>query len=261
MVQAKRTVLIVDDEQQALDYLTRLVGERTDLSLVLATTNGVLAKSYAEQYGVDIAIVDLDLRTIEGYDIMDVLDKDTQIIVCTASENAGSDAIDEGALEFVIKPFDAARFNRAVDRAIEQLQLLEQRPVAHQPAIAKLPNTDRSAIYLIRWDEIVYIRSHSKVTTVFRRDGQVFRCGYMLRKIEEMMPASFLRIHRSFLLNLNETDYYSHRLPDRRVYIKAGYHSLWNTDEDPEMQGEKDGKLPVGDAYCDRLAKALGLNF
>lgn|GEM_PF-3488985 len=257
MVHAKRTVLAVDDEQQALDYLIRRIKAREDLSLVLATTDGELAKSYVEQYTVDIVIVDLDLRTIEGYDIMRVLDKHTQIIVCTASATEGSYAIDEGAVEFLSKPFGTERFNRAVDRAIGQLQLLEQRPPTKREEIVVLPNADRSAIYRIRWDEIVYIRSYGKVTMVFRNDGRVFRCGYMLRKMEEMMPASFLRIHRSFLLNINEIEYYSHRLPRRQVYVKRAYQTYWRDEKDPETKGELNGALPVGDTYHERLAAEL----
>ena len=260
MEQRKRTVLIVDDEHEALDYLAGLVDQREDLSLVLATTDGELAKSYAEKYHIDIAIVDLDLRTMEGYEIMEVLDKHTQIIVCTASENAGSQTIDNGALEFLNKPFGDNRFDRAVDRAIERLLLLEQQPSAVQSAVAKLPNKDRSAIYPIPWDEIVYIRSHSKMTTVFRKDGRVFQCGYMLRQIEQLMPPYYLRIHRCFLLNMHEIEYYSHRLPDRKVYLKMEYDSFWQSGTDPETKGEGGGKLPVGNTYHERLAIVLDLS-
>src|SRR5690606_23375956 len=233
MERVKRTVVAIDDEGHALDFLERRIKERADLSLVLATVDGEKAKEYVERYHVDIVMVDLDLGSIHGYEIMAVLDHYTQIIVCTASATEGSNALDQGAVDFLEKPFGADRFNRAVDRAQERLRLLEQRPPVSREEVGMLPNADHSAVFRIRWDEIVYIRSHSKETSVFCTDGRVLICGVMLRQLEEWMPDYLVRVQRCFVLNIHEMESYSFRHKERWVLLKPLYQSYWQKETKP----------------------------
>lgn len=259
MKEKKWTVMAVDDEQDALDGLVRKVEKRDDLRLVLATTEGELARSLATQLTVDIALIDLDLRTMHGYEIMDILGVETQVIVCTGSDTLGSEALDHGAVDFLNKPTDGARFNRSINRAIEQHRLRNSLPAASPSGTVQLPNADRSAFYSIRWNDIVYVRANGKQSVVFRSDGRVLQCAYMLRQIEMLMPPTFVRIARFFLLNLDEMDHYHVRSADRKVVLKSKYVGFGGQGDDITTTWEKNGELPIGNAYLGGLAAKLGI--
>lgn len=254
----KRKVLIVDDELPALNVLEMMLAKRPELEIVLATTEYQVAYDYLDEYEVDLLVVDLDLRVDTGYNLMAAVEPPTQIIVCTASEREGSDAIYHGAIDFVVKLVQEDRLDFAVDLALRQLELLENEQSNRvYPSTVAVQLEASSAYVNVRVSELVYARSDGKCTYLFLADGQELLAKVLLRNLQDMLnPTEFIRIQKGFIVNRGAIRRY---LPT----VDSGLKKWW-VELDPGVvekwrnRPEKSG-LPVGGRYRYRVEKALGV--
>lgn len=254
----KRKVLIVDDELPALNVLIAMLAKRPELEIVLATTEYQEAYDYLDEFEVDILIVDLDLRVDTGYNLMAAVEPPTQIIVCTASEHEGSDAIYRGAIDFVVKLVQEDRLDFAIDRALRQLELLyyEQSNRTYPSTVAvQLETSD--AFLNVRVSELVYARSEGKSTYLFLEQGEELLAKRLLRNLQQLLdPAEFIRIQKGFIVRRDAIDQY---LPGSFFQTKNWWVVLRLELTARKKDDREQTKLPVGERYRHRLEKALGI--
>ncbi|SEL24112.1 LytR/AlgR family response regulator transcription factor [Parapedobacter koreensis] len=254
----KRKVLIVDDELPALNVLVTMLAKRPDLEIVLATTEYQVAYDYLDENDVDLLIVDLDLRVDSGYNLMAAVEPPTQIIVCTASEREGSEAIYHGAIDFVVKMVQEDRLIFAVDRALRQLELLE-----HEQANRVYPSTvavqleTSDAFVNVRVGELVYARSEGKSTYLCLANGHELLAKKLLRNLQLLLnPAEFIRIQKGFIVSREAIDHY---LPGALFKTKNWWVELRDEVASREENSREPRRLPVGERYRHRVEKALGI--
>lgn len=267
----RKKVVIVDDELPALEILLMFVKKRPELEIVLATTQFQKAWDYLDENDIDLLIVDLDLRVDSGYRLMGAVEEPTQIIVCTASENEGTKAIGNGAIDFLTKLVEEERFNYAIDLALKQMELLENRdrnkmypptvvvPLApdelsDDPAFKK-PNADHYKSF--RAKDLVYARSDGKTTRLFFIDGSQLLVKLLMRDFQSQLePLHFIRIQKGYLVNREFIgDYKSGADFDTRHWW-----IVFDPEVIPTWKGNTDkGKLPVGGKYRYRVERALNI--
>lgn len=254
----KRKVLIVDDELPALNVLNMMLAKRPELEIVLATTEYQVAYDYLDEYEVDLLVVDLDLRVDTGYNLMAAVEPPTQIIVCTASEREGSDAIYQGAIDFVVKLVQEDRLYFGVDRALRQLELLENEQSNRvYPSTIAVQLETSDAFVNVRLSELVYARSEGKTTYLFFENGQELVAKKLLCNLQQLLdPAEFIRIQKGFIVRRDAIGQY---LPGTLLKTKN-----WWVELRPEaIAGREDDakkrRLPVGERYRHRVEKALGI--
>ncbi|WP_257670471.1 LytR/AlgR family response regulator transcription factor [Parapedobacter tibetensis] len=254
----RRKVVLVDDERPALEILKTLVGKRLDLEIALETTRFQEAYDYLDEHDIDLLVVDLDLRVESGYTLMGAVEPPTQIIVCTASDNEGSESLLAGAIDYVVKMVQEDRFNFAIDRALRQLELLErEREMRTYPStIAVLPE-EGNAYVNVRVAELVYARSEGKCARLFLTHGREMLASMLLRDLQvRLNPADFIRNQRGFIVRREAVSEY---LPGAQfgtkhwwVELHEDAVSIWENDREK-------GMLPVGEKYRYRVEKTLGV--
>ena len=256
----KRKVLIIDDELPALQVLITMLAKRADLEIVLATTAYQQAYDYLDEHDVDLLLVDLDLRVNTGYNLMAAVEPPTQMIVCTASGEKGSESLHHGAIDFVEKLVDEDRLNFAVDRALRQLELLENEQ-AHQvyPSTIAVQLETSDAFVNVRVNELVYASAEGKTTCLFFGDGQELLAKKLLGNLQLLLdPAEFIRIQKKYIVRRDAISQY---LPGMLTHLKT---KNWWVELRPEAiaglaEEEEKRRLPVGERYRHRVEKALGI--
>jgi two-component system LytT family response regulator len=183
-------LLLVDDEPLALARLVRLLGENESHTLHQASS-AKEALEILENRPIDVLITDIRMNGLSGialaYEVRSRNPK-LPIIFQTAYPDHALEAFDIGAVDYLLKPFDKAQLERSLERAApEELRILSK---------------NRDTFYLNKPNEIYYVQAD--LSEVILRTSQGF--SYYAKKIsnmEELLnPYGFVRVHRSYLVNL-----------------------------------------------------------
>src|SRR5512140_1979204 len=138
---SKLRVLIADDELLARKRLTRLVAALPEVELVGECASGEEVLARVREQKVDVLLLDIQMPGLTGLDAMALLPADgPYVIFCTAHPDHAVQAFDVGAVDYVLKPIEAGRLQKAIERAAAQLA---QRP---PPANASSADAPRLAI-------------------------------------------------------------------------------------------------------------------
>ncbi len=187
--------LIVDDESLAISRLTRLLTSLGHISIT-AASSGAEALELASQQKFDIALLDISMSQMDGIELGYALryqHEDLAIIYQTAYDHHALKAFDVGAVDYLLKPYTAESLERAISRVAinntqKELRLISKAGENH---------------YLLSPQDLYYVKAD--LTEVMFRSVEGF--SYYPKKISDvealLEPHGFLRIHRSYLVNLN----------------------------------------------------------
>lgn len=187
--------LIVDDEPLAIARLTRLLTSLGHTSIT-AASNGQEALELALQQKFDVALLDISMAQMDGIELGYALryqHEDLAIIYQTAYDHHALKAFDIGAVDYLLKPYTIEVLERALERVTakntpQKLRLLSKAGENH---------------YLLSPEELYYVKAD--LSEVIFRSKEGF--SYYPKKISDvealLEPHGFLRIHRSYLINLN----------------------------------------------------------
>jgi two-component system LytT family response regulator len=194
-------VLVVDDESLARRNLTVLLHRDPDIGSVAECGSGLEAIETIRKSKPDVVFLDVQMPECGGFDVLELLGNDLPptIIFVTAYDEYALRAFEAGALDYLLKPFDDARFARALHRAKEKLAhyLPAQRPGAQRLVVRNQGQVLFVNVADIDWIEAAgyYACLHvGSDTHVLRRT--------LLELEQDLGDERFIRIHRSILVNL-----------------------------------------------------------
>ncbi len=233
-------ILLVDDEAPARalvrDYLAGMAG----CEVVGEASDGFAALDAIARLDPDLVLLDIQMPGLDGFEVVEMLEREPAIVFATAYDEHALKAFEVGAVDYLLKPFDEARLARAIERA-----LARGRP-AGAPLTAAARQVRRPLERLLFREEgrVLVVPAAAVDYVEARGDYAAFRVGaathpkqQSLAELEELLdPRRFLRIHRSYLVNVG-------RLVRLELYAKDSRVALL-----------KDGtKLPVSRAGYARL--------
>lgn len=192
-------VLIADDELLARRRLSRLLAAMPDVELVGECTSGEEVLSRVGAGDVDVLLLDIRMPGLTGLDAVALLPRPAPyVIFCTAHADHAIAAFDAGAVDYVLKPIEAGRLQKALDRAAVR------RPVAAADAPpARLAVSTRLGIILIDPREITHATLDAELVTVFTTGGSHLT-DITLQQLEDHLPSDqFQRVHRRAIVNLD----------------------------------------------------------
>lgn len=212
------TALIADDEPllrtRVRAELARLWPE---LYIVGDARNGHEALALFEAHRPAIVFLDVQMPGLNGIDTARQLARRAHIVFITAYDSYAVQAFDQGAIDYIVKPIDAARLADTVGRLKDRLmppsaglgrleavfdqigQAMRQRTPAWLEWIRASVG---SSVRLIPVDQVAYLRSEDKYTVVVWTDGQALIRRGIRELTAELDPARFVQIHRSVIVNL-----------------------------------------------------------
>lgn len=199
-------VLIADDELVARKRLQRLLSAMPDVEVVGEAANGEAVLDAVRAGGVEVVLLDIHMPGLSGLDALALLpERSPRVILCTAHAEHAVDAFEHGAVDYVLKPVEAARLAKALERARGRREPETPRAAGVSPlakGLARLPIPTRQGIVLVDPETISHASLEDELVTVFTTQGD-FLTDFTLQELADKLPSeSFHRVHRRALLNL-----------------------------------------------------------
>ena len=196
-------VLVVDDEALARRNLTILLQRDAQVGSVVESASGADAIEKIKTLRPDIVFLDVQMPECDGFDVLELLGADLPpaIIFVTAHDEYALRAFEIGALDYLLKPFDDARFARALNRAKDKLAHRAPTSRAARLVVKSHGRVTFINVADIHWIEAagVYACLHvGNETHILRRS--------MLELERDLGDAEFVRIHRSIIVRLDQID-------------------------------------------------------
>jgi len=230
MSAALPTALIADDEPLLRKSLARMLATAwPELDVVAQARNGREAVELFEAKQPDVCFLDVHMPGLSGVEAARYLAGRAQLVFVTAFDRYALEAFEHGALDYLVKPVEAARLAATVQRLRERLRqsaqsdeaeaLVERlaarlRKDAKAPApLAWLRASVGSSIRLIPIDAVDYLRSDEKYTRIAWQDQGKPAEALVRTALKELLPqldaANFLQVHRAVVVNLRAVDHVS----------------------------------------------------
>lgn len=228
----KYNVLIVDDEFLARKLLSEYVSKVDYLQLVDTCSDATKAMEVLHKEQIDILLLDIQMPDISGMEMLKLIDKKPSVILTTAYSEYAVDAFSLGVIDYLLKPFDYARFLQAINKAVN---------INTSTAVA---NTDMSNDYLmvkadyklykVNYDDLLFIEGQHEYVT-FHTKAKRITALYSLKNLEDTLPKDrFVRVHKSFIVSIKNIE-----------------------DIDKTNVSVAGSKIPVGASYRDALIERL----
>jgi two-component system LytT family response regulator len=193
---------VVDDESLARRNLTVLLRRDADIGSVTECESGLEAIEEIRKSKPDLVFLDVQMPECDGFDVLELLGSDLPptIIFVTAHDEYALRAFEAGALDYLLKPFDDARFGRALNRAKERLaHYLPPQPRAAERLVVR----SQGQVLFLSVDDIDWIEAAGYYACLHvGSDTHILRRS--LSELEQDLgDEKFIRIHRSIVVNLD----------------------------------------------------------
>ena len=241
-------VIVVDDEPLARAVLREYLGAHPGVEVVAECANGFEAVKAVSELAPDLMFLDVQMPKLSGFEVLELIGRSVPVVFTTAYDKYALSAFDVHAIDYLLKPFSAERFAEALTRARERLAAREPLPLealvagdrAKQAPLERVLIRDGSRVHVLPVDAIDYVEAQDDYVA-FHSEGKSYLKDQTLAAVENLLDAArFVRIHRSYLLNID-------RIGRVELYAK-----------DSRIAILRDGtKLPVSRAGYARLAKLL----
>lgn len=197
----KIRVLIVDDEPLARSNLSVLLRLDPEIEIVGECGSGVEAPSMIRRAKPDLVFLDVQMPECDGFDVLESLGRDlpAAIVFVTAYDQYALRAFEAGAMDYLLKPFDNARFNLAMERAKQKVMRKEGQLKRQERLVVK----NSGLVTFVNLSEVSWIEA-ADYYVALHVGSKTHLVRRSLSELEQDLdPAVFCRIHRSAIVNID----------------------------------------------------------
>ena len=244
-------ILIVDDESLARAFLAEQLASIPGMELIGQAANGFEAVKLAEDLSPELMLLDVQMPKLSGFEVLELLGaRAPAVIFITAFDEFALRAFEVHAVDYLLKPVEPARLVAALERAAERVRSQTPVPSAQELSATARPPGRTLERVLIREQGRVHVLPVERIDFVEAQDdylcfvsgGKRQRKQQTMAEIEAQLDrARFVRIHRSFLLNIE-------RLARIEPYAKDSWLAILTDGS----------KLPVSRTGYSRLKELMG---
>ena len=200
------TCIVVDDELLARQLIEFHVSQIPQLELVHSFSSCEEVQLFLQTQPVDILFLDIQMPTISGIDCLKQLKNPPKVIFTTAFSEFALEGYELNIIDYLVKPITAERFNKAVLKVTEQLNLERERSAHSNSNQETLLIKSNHQLITVQLNDILYIESlHKYVKIVTKTEKHITLIG--ISTIEKELPTlQFYRCHRSFIINLKAVE-------------------------------------------------------
>jgi len=252
--QKKIRTLVVDDEELARDRIQGLLAEQSDVEIVGVCTDGPSAVEAIDKSQPDLVFLDVQMPGMDGFEVIDNIDKNhaPAVVFVTAHDAHALRAFEIHALDFLLKPFDQTRFEKALDRArgllnrdraggldprlVSLLEELHEERKYSERLIVK----SGGRVFFVRTEEIDWVEASGNYVKIHTKNDAHLLRESMKNMEARLDPKTFVRIHRSAIVNI-----------DRIKELEPWFHGEY-------IVIMRDGtRLTASRVFSDRLSAAI----
>ena len=235
--------LAIDDEPLALQQIVAYINKVPFLELAAQCRSAIEARQFLENDTVDAIFCDINMPDLNGMEFVKTLIAPPLVVFTTAYSEYAVEGFKVNAVDYLLKPFGLQEFQRAANRLKERIEgagvAVENTPVKEAEDDTLFLKTDYR-IVKVSISDIRYVEAMSEYLKVWL-EGQSKPIITLLsmKKMEERLPDTFMRIHRSYIINLTKIQ----EVNKNRVIMDA------------------DTYLPIGEMYKDAFQSYLDTKF
>lgn len=231
------TCLAIDDEFSALEILTNYIAEQTNLKLIKAYSDPLIALSEITQRTkpVDIIFMDIEMPGMNGLELAELIRHQTKkLIFTTAHANYAIDSYEFGAHDFLLKPISPSKFEMATVKLFSDRDSL---PVQENEFILIKSKGQRNQLIKLKIADTIAIEAQEKGTRIYTKNEVLLsNCSLSEMSVYLSNVRSFSQIHRSFIISENKIKILerSHVVLTNNLKISIGrkysdfYHKMTN---------------------------------
>jgi two-component system, LytTR family, response regulator len=248
---AKIRAVIVDDEELARQILREFLSSHPEIELVAECANGFEAVKAVAELKPDLVFLDIQMPKLDGFEVLELIGNETAVVFVTAHDNFAIRAFEVHAVDYLMKPVGASRFEAALKRAKERLEskaplqavsAAELAAAARPPTqyLERIPVRDGARVFIIPVAKLDYVEAQDDYVAL-ASDGKKHLKQQTIASLETALdPSRFLRVHRSYIVNLE-------RVAKIEPYSKDSHVAVLSTG----------AQLPVSRAGYARLREFL----
>ena len=231
------TCAIIDDDEINRLTLEHYVALTPGLKLLASLADGLAGLSFfREGNRVDVLFLDIEMPHLSGLELLRVLPDPPEVVITTARQDFAVDAFELRVTDYLVKPFDFARFTQALQRVRPRPAPVPAPPAAEVPASADLFVKVNSRMVRINFDEVLYVEALSDYVNIVTAKHK-YIVYTTLKALETRLAPfpNFLRVHRSYLLNTQHIE----SIEDNTANLRGGHF------------------VPIGKSYQEGFYKGL----
>lgn len=201
-------VIIVDDEELARGVVREYLAAHEGIEIVAECVNGFDAVKAITELEPDLVFLDIQMPRLDGFEVVELAGRKPRYIFVTAFDNYALKAFDIHAVDYLLKPFSQQRFNEALEHARARigsggaLGALVSGAAQRNTPLARVLIRDGARVQVVAADSIDYIEAQDDYVRI-SAGGKSWLKGQRLSELENQLdPQAFLRIHRSYIVNI-----------------------------------------------------------
>ncbi len=225
--------IIIDDNEDWRENLTMRVEAHPTLSLLGCFESPIAAYSMITEGGVDLMLLDVEMPNMNGIEFVRYLPKPPMTILITAHRDFAVEGYEIQAIDYLVKPFGNDRFIQAIHKVQTLLESKTDTIIEQQFFFIK----ENNSFIKVEINHIVFVKSMENYVQIIT-PSQTYTTLMSLATVIENLPSTlFLRVHRSFLVNISKITVIqkaeiflgSHKIPIGRAYANSVFETLIKT--------------------------------
>lgn len=203
--------ILIDDEPLARDLVKEYLKSYHDIEIIQECNDGFEGVKAIMQHQPDLIFLDIQMPKINGFEMLELIDPLPDVIFTTAFDEFAIKAFETHAIDYLLKPFSKERFDKAIQKWMSH-HLQNKTFSVTQKLIdnpAKLPEEQNRVVVkyghhirIIPADDIYYIEAFDDYVKIFTKEDCFLKKKTMTYFEQTLHPSDFLRIHRSFIVQL-----------------------------------------------------------
>lgn len=200
--------IVVDDEPLAREAIRLLLEDASGLELAGEFNSALAASRYMMQHPVDLVFLDIQMPGITGLEFARTIPKETLVIFTTAYSEYALDSYEVDAIDYLIKPVDPERFDKAVQKALAYHNLLteEEKEDIESPEADYFFVKSERRYFKVIFNNILFIEGLKDYVILQLKDQKIIT-KMNLKNIHELLPRrQFMRVNKSYIVNTDQID-------------------------------------------------------
>jgi two-component system, LytTR family, response regulator len=208
----KHSVIVLEDEIPAQNLLKSYIEARIDLDLIGIYADGYSGCKAINELKPDLVVLDIQMPKLNGIEVAELMEHRPAVVFCTAYDHFAAQAFELSAADYVLKPYSKERLDAAINKALAPLAHPPTKKLAEEDLSALMPpeNLQRvavrsgSKIHVVACSEIDYMESDGDYVAIKAGSARYLKEKTMKYYEEKLDASKFLRIHRSYLANVDK---------------------------------------------------------
>jgi len=204
--------IIIEDEALARNLLKNYLKDHDRIEIIAECENGFDGLKAINELKPDLVFLDVQMPKLTGFEMLELLDFRPEIIFTTAYNQFAIKAFEQHAVDYLLKPFSKERLLVAVERAIEkingnkggELPIDKLTELPESDVIERVVVKDKNKIHIIPVEQIRYIESLDDYVMIYTKEKRFVKQKTMKFFEDHLNPKEFIRIHRSYIVKVEE---------------------------------------------------------